>query len=74
MLTCRSLRGAILTSGLMLVAAWVIEAFAAGGLLPLVTASYFAFLLLLVAALVLGGTFLLSLLPSVAQRLAGCEH
>lgn len=74
MLTCRSLRRAILTSGLLLVAAWIVEALAASGILPAVTTSYLGFLLLIAAAAVLAGAFLLSLLPANAQRLAGCEH
>lgn len=74
MLTCRSLRGAILTSGLLLVAAWIVEALAASGMLPAVTTSYFSLALVLLAAALLGVTFLLSLLPANARRLAGCEH
>ena len=74
MLTCNSLRGAILTSGVLLVAAWAVEALAKSGLLPTVATSYLGFGLMLAAAAVLGVTFLRSLLPANAHRLAGCEH
>lgn len=74
MLTCSSLRGAVVTSGLLLVAAWMVEALATSGLFPVVSTSYLGFVLLLAAAAVFGGTFLLSLLPGNAARLAGCEH
>jgi hypothetical protein len=74
MLTCRSLRGAVVTSGSLLVAAWVVEMLATRGLAPTVTSSYLGFGLLLAAAAVLGVTFLRSLLPKNATRLARCEH
>ena len=74
MLTCRSLRGAILTSGLLLSAAWAVQYLAGSHLAPPVTTGYLAFLLLLAAALLLGVTFLRSLLPGNARRLTNCEH
>ena len=74
MLTCRSLRGATLMSGLLLVAAWVVEGLATYGLLPPVTTGYTGLMLMLVAAAILAVTVALSLLPANAQRLAGCEH
>ena len=74
MLTCGSLRGAILTSGLLLVAAWVVEGLATSGIFPSVTTGYFGLVLMLLAAAILGVTFLLSLLPVNARRLNGCEH
>ena len=74
MLNCKNLRGAVLTSGLLLIAAWIVEAFAHAPLLPSITAAYTGFVLLLAAVAVLAGTFLLSLLPANARRLRHCEH
>ena len=74
MLTCKNLRGAVMTSGLLLIAAWIVEMLAVSTVLPTVTTAYAGFILLLVAAGVLVGTFLLSLLPVNAHRLNGCEH
>jgi hypothetical protein len=74
MLTCSSLRGAILTSGLLLVAAWVVEALASSGLFPAVSTGYLSLALMLLAAAIFSVTFLLSLLPANARRLASCEH
>ncbi len=74
MLTCKNLRGAVLTSGLLLIAAWIVEMLATSAILPTVTTAYVGFLLLLVAAGILIVAFLLSLLPVNAHRLSGCEH
>jgi len=74
MLTCQSLRGAVLGSGALLIAAWMAELLAASGLLPGVLTGYIGFVLLLVSASGLGLTFLLSLLPTNAERLVRCEH
>ena len=74
MLTCHSLSGATVTSGLLLVAAWMVGVLATSGLFPVVATSYLGFILLLAAAAFLGGAFLLSLLPANAARLASCEH
>ncbi len=74
MLTCRSLRGAVLTSGLLLAAALIIEALATHSLLPPVTAGYIGLLLLFAAVAVLGITVLLSLLPVNTAKLNRCNH
>ncbi len=74
MLTCRSLRGAVLTSSLMLAAALILEALATFGLLHPVTTSYMGLLLLFAALAVLGLTMLRSLLPINAARLDSCNH
>lgn len=74
MLTCRNLHRAVLTSGLLLLIAWVVEALIGGGLLPREVMVYAGFILLFAAVGVLILTFLLSLLPFNAKRLGGCEH
>ena len=74
MLNCKNLRGAVLTSGLLLIAAWIVEVIAISTSVPTVATAYAGFLLLLAAVVVLIGTFLLSLLPVNAHRLGGCEH
>jgi hypothetical protein len=74
MLTCKNLRGAVLTSGLLLIAAWIVEMFATSALFPTVPTAYAGFLLIVAAVAVLVGTFMLSLLPANARRLSGCEH
>jgi hypothetical protein len=74
MLTCRTLRGAVLTSAILLVVAWAAELTAQYGWLPTVTTGYLGLVLILAAVAVLGGTFLLSLLPGIARRLDECEH
>ncbi len=74
MLSCKSLRAGILLSGTLLLAGFVTEFLSAYGLLPTVTGSYLGFFLASGAVVLLLGLFLLSLLPSVARRLAECER
>ena len=74
MLTCRSLRGAVIFSTLMLVFSLVTGVSAVSDWLPRVFVGYLGFLMLLGAAGILGVTFLLSLIPANARRLSGCEH
>jgi hypothetical protein len=52
----------------------MVEALATSALFPIVATGYLGFVLLLAATAVLGGAFLLSLLPANAARLASCEH
>lgn len=73
MLTCRTLRGAVLTSGVLLLTAWLAELLAHLGVLPGISV-YFGLILLLAAIGLLGVTLLLSLLPANTARLSGCEH
>jgi len=68
------LRGAVLTSGLLLIAAWIVEVSATSALFPTVPTAYAGFLLLLASAGLLGVTVVRSLLPSNARRLNHCEH
>lgn len=74
MLTCRSLRSAVLTSGLLLIAALTMEALAAGGVMPPVTTAYLGLFLLFSSIIVLAVTVLRSLLPTNAVRLNECNH
>jgi len=67
------MRTAVLLSVLMLVTGLVMETFAQTTLLAIPT-SHLALLLVLAAALVLGLTFLASLLPGTAERLRECQH
>jgi hypothetical protein len=74
MLTCRSLRGTVLTSGLLLIAAWTLEFLAQHTSFAPVSISYIAFLLLIAAPVLLIATVLRSLLPANAARLNECNH
>lgn len=74
MLTCGTLRGAILTSAIFLLAAWAVSGLASIGFLNPVAASYMGFILIVCSAFVFIVTFVLSLLPSSARRLSECEH
>ena len=74
MLTCRTLRGAILTSGFLMLAGWLAELLGSARALPIVVTAYLGLILVLAAAGFLGLTFFLSLLPANARRLAACEH
>ncbi len=74
MLSCKSLRAGILLSGGLLLGGFVTELLSAYGPLPVVTGSYLGFFLASGAVVLLLGLFLLSLLPSVARRLAECER
>jgi len=74
MLSCKSLRAGILLSAALLLGGFVTEFLSAYGLLPTVTGSYLGFFLAAGAVLLLVGLFLVSLLPSVARRLAECER
>lgn len=74
MLSCKSLRAGIRLSGILLLAGFLTEFLSAYGLLPTVTGSYLGFYLTAGALLVLLTLFVVSLLPSVARRLAECER
>lgn len=74
MLTCSTLRGAVLISAMLLIAGWVTGLVSGIGLVPTEMAAYPSLFLMLGAAAVLGLTFLLALLPFNARRLATCEH
>jgi hypothetical protein len=74
MLSCKSLRAGILLSGALLIAGFLTELLSAYGPLPTVTGSYLGFFLAAGAVVLLVGLFLVSLLPSVARRLAECER
>jgi hypothetical protein len=74
MLTCSSLRGAVLSSGLLLILGLLVEVIAVNGWLSSVFASYAGLFLLLGGCGLLLVTFLLSLVPANARRLAACEH
>ncbi len=74
MLTCRSLRGAVLTSGLLLIAAWTLELLAQNTNFAPVTTNILALILLFAAPIVLLVTVVRSLLPANAIRLNECNH
>ena len=74
MLSCTTLRAGILASAALLVAGLVTELLTGYGLLPAVSGSYLGFFLAVGAVMTLVALFLVSLLPSVARRLAECER
>lgn len=74
MLNCSTLRGAILTSGVLLIAAFVVEILAQTPLFPSVVTGYLGLLLLFAAVGVLGAAFVIGLLPGANHRFGGCEH
>ncbi len=74
MLSCKSLRAGILLSAALLLGGFATEFLSAYGPLPTVTGSYLGFFLTAGAVALLVGLFILSLLPSVARRLAECER
>jgi len=72
--SCKTLRAGILASALLLVSGLVIELLTGYGLLPRVSGSYLGFFLAVGAVLLLLALFLVSLVPTVARRLAECER
>lgn len=74
MLTCRTLRGSIFTSFFLMLAGWLSELLGGAGPLPAVVMAYLGLALMLAAAVTLGVTLLLSLLPANVRRLSACEH
>jgi hypothetical protein len=73
MLTCKRLRNAVLLSAVLLVAGLLLEVIAQATRFAVPT-SHLALLAVLSAVLVLGLTFLASLLPGTAERLRECRH
>ena len=73
MLTCKRLRTAVFLSALLLVAGLILESLVSA-IPALAWFSYMALFLVLGGSLVLGLTFLASLLPGTAKRLAECQH
>lgn len=73
MLTCRSLRAAVILSAALLFSGVLLGLIVLAQLLPAPVAQL-SLLLVLGGAAVLGVTFLVSLIPGVAHRLEGCQH
>lgn len=74
MLTCRTLRGAVLTSASLLFGAWLLSLLLGWPRLSPVLLGYLDLLLLFAAAGVLVLTLAFSLLPSNRARLSRCGH
>jgi putative copper export protein len=74
MLSCQSLRAGIFLSALLLLSGFAIEVLTTYGLLPTVSGSYLGFFLGVGAVVLLLMLFLVSLVPTVARRLAECER
>jgi len=74
MLSCKSLRAGILSSAALLLAGFAVEFLAVNGLMPTVLGSYLGLFMATGSVVVLLGLFVLSLFPTVARRLAECEH
>ena len=73
MLTCKRLRSAVLVSALLLVLGLILVAIAETTPWVIPT-THLALLSVLSGAAVLAATFLASLLPGTARRLAECQH
>jgi hypothetical protein len=73
MLTCKRLRSAVLVSALLLVLGLILETIAETTPWVIPT-THLALLSVLTGAGVLAVTFLVSLLPGTARRLAECQH
>ncbi len=73
MFTCHSLRAAVALSATLLLSGVLLGLVVLAHLLPAPMAQL-SLLLVLTAVLVLGVTFLVTLLPGVAHRLDGCQH
>jgi hypothetical protein len=73
MINCNSMRATVIFSGSLLLAGLALGVLAMST--PLVAPiSYASLILVLAASVVLGGLFLVALLPGVAQRLEECQH
>lgn len=78
--TCKTMRNLVLSAAIMLLVGMVLMF--TGGLLPTTETTillpsitaYSGFFLLLLSPVVMLGTFLISLLPNMQQRLWECNH
>lgn len=73
MLTCSSMRAAVILSAILLTAGLLLGVVAVATPLAVPT-SQFALLLVLSGAAVLAATFLAALIPGVSRRLDECRH
>lgn len=73
MLTCRTLRHAVITSGLLLVLGWLFELVAVQ-ITSSVYLSYLGLAVVFTAVSILALTFFFALMPVNARRLSHCAH